>query len=397
MTSASPRQNRNGTISWRVQFRIGGRVCQETFADDQAANEFAALVDRVGGSAARKVLEARNTAGVGMPTLREWTATYLDAASGHLTGVEPGTRANYAREAERSFLNVLGDLPLNAITKSDVGRWVAWQEEQPSKRFEGRLVAPKTMRNYANLLSQMLFAAVEAQIIPTNPANRTRVSKGARREGVFLTRDEFTTLLHFIPQKWERLVMFLAGSGCRWGEATALTWGDFNLNVSPATVRITKAWKKSTNGAPVLKHPKTSRSRRTISIPDDVIGALGKAGASDELVFKNSAGTHLWPGSFHTRVWQPAVRAASDPELCEQEGLTPLRRRPTIHDLRHGHASWLIAAGTNLMDVQARLGHENIDTTVGVYGHLAPDAHGRMSDTIANVLQGVRPLRVIES
>lgn len=48
------------------------------------------------------------------------------------------------------------------------------------------------------------------------------------------------------------------------------------------------------------------------------------------------------------------------------------------------------------MDVQARLGHENIDTTVGVYGHLAPDAHGRMSDTIANVLQGVRPMRQIE-
>ncbi|MCA0329475.1 MAG: tyrosine-type recombinase/integrase [Actinobacteria bacterium] len=45
-----------------------------------------------------------------------------------------------------------------------------------------------------------------------------------------------------------------------------------------------------------------------------------------------------------------------------------------MHDLRHSHASWLIAAGVPLPVIQRRLGHESIQTTVDVYGHLAPDA-----------------------
>ena len=52
-------------------------------------------------------------------------------------------------------------------------------------------------------------------------------------------------------------------------------------------------------------------------------------------------------------------------------GLDP---RPRVHDLRHSHASALIAAGIPLPVIQRRLGHESIQTTVDTYGHLAPDA-----------------------
>ncbi len=41
-----------------------------------------------------------------------------------------------------------------------------------------------------------------------------------------------------------------------------------------------------------------------------------------------------------------------------------------MHDLRHSHASWLIAAKVPLPAIQGRLGHESITTTVDRYGHL---------------------------
>ena len=50
-------------------------------------------------------------------------------------------------------------------------------------------------------------------------------------------------------------------------------------------------------------------------------------------------------------VWRPA---------CEAAGLTDL---PRFHDLRHSHASWLLAGGADLQVVKERLGHASIMTT----------------------------------
>lgn len=394
MASVTPRKARNGDVMWRVQFRIDGKMCQESFLDEKGAREFGRLVDTVGGAAARSVLEARQSKHVGMPTLREWTKKYLDPESGMLTGIEPGTRAGYERNAERSFLKVLGDMPIDSIGRADVGRWIMWQEAQPSKIYKGKTVSPKTVRNYHAVLSSVLTAAVDEQLIPSNPAHKTRISKGVKHEGVLLSREEFSTLLHFIDDRYKRFLLFLVGTGCRWGEATAITWGDINFDMNPVTVRIDKAWKKSTNGAPVLKHPKSSKATRTISLWPELVEALGTPGEPEALVFGSpESGTHLWPGRFRSSTWLPAVNSAMDKDLCKAQGHKPLSKRPTVHDLRHTHASWLVASGAPLPFVQARMGHESITTTIGVYGHLLPDAHIQMADMMAQTMSSVLPLQ----
>ena len=378
-------------------FRIDGRQRQESFTTPEAAYEFARLVDKVGGAAAVKVLEARRNAHDDMPTLREFTYRYLNPDSGMLTGITPGTRAGYRKIADRSFLPILGDLPINAIGKDDVGRWVAWQEKQPAARAD-RPVSAKTVRNYHAVLSSVLAAAVDEKLCDANPAYRTRLTEGVRREGVFLTRDEFATILNFIPARYQGLFLFLAGTGCRWGEATALTWGNVNTDVTPATVRVEKAWKKGETGAPVLSTPKSKKARRTISVTADVIEAMGERGPADQLVFRGPlSGEHLWYGRIRTRIWTPAVEKAHDKELCEAEGLTPISKSPRIHDLRHSHASWLVAGGVPLPYVQVRLGHENITTTIATYTHLQPDAHVQMATVIGQTLTGVRPLRAVDA
>lgn len=402
MASVTPRALASGEIRWRVQGRLQGKMQQETFLHEKGAREFAAHVDGVGWVAARAVKKARSDNGTAAPTLREYTARYLSPESGLLTGVEKGTREGYEAVAERSWLQLLGDVPIDLITKPDVGSWLAWQERQPVWRdrhkptADQKPVSAKTVRNYHALLSAVFKSAVEEGLRSDNPAFKMRVTRGVKRENVFLTPAELSTILHILPPRYRRVVMFLAGTGLRWGEMSALTWGDVNLHGNPPTVRVTRAWKKS-KGAPVLSYPKSSKSRRSVSLSHHVLAVMGQPGASDEWVFPAPQGGHMWHGAFYTRVWRKAVEEASDLERCRAMGLEPLRREPTVHDLRHTHASWLIAQGKPLPHIQARMGHESITTTVGVYGHLVPDAHEQMAMAIDVTLADVRmPLSITQ-
>src|SRR5690606_2374876 len=89
-----------------------------------------------------------------------------------------------------------------------------------------------------------------------------------KRKMVILTQSEFAVLLHFLPEQWRPLVLWLAGTGMRWGEATALTWGDLDRDARPRLVHIDKAWQKPEIGTkPVLGPPKTDAGERTISLP----------------------------------------------------------------------------------------------------------------------------------
>ena len=52
---------------------------------------------------------------------------------------------------------------------------------------------------------------------------------------------------------------------------------------------------------------------------------------------------------------------------------------PTLHDLRHSHASMLIAMDFSVVDVQRRLGHRKPDTTLRIYTHQWKHRHAQRS------------------
>ena len=72
-------------------------------------------------------------------------------------------------------------------------------------------------------------------------------------------------------------------------------------------------------------------------------------------------GTPISRNTFRTRVWRPAV-AASGIDFDVR-----------VHDLRHAHASWLLAGGSHLKSVMDRMGHAQI-TTTQKYLHTLPVA-----------------------
>ncbi|MCJ8505781.1 site-specific integrase [Kocuria flava] len=196
----------------------------------------------------------------------------------------------------------------------------------------------------------------------------------SQREAALLSTAHVQLIADTVPDQYSALVQFLAGTGARWAEATALETRDIDLTGDRGVVAITKAWKRD-RGEGVLDAPKTRRGRRSVTMGERLTNLMREhlvEHEPDELVFQHPAGRQLTNYWFFAHVWRPTVE--------DLGGQPPAQ--PRVHDLRHTHASWLIQQGVALPVIQRRLGHESIATTVNVYGHLADDADRLAADAL---------------
>lgn len=358
------RERNDGTPYWQVRFRENGRECSVSWDNPVQAEQYDNLVKQVGATRAREICK------IAAAPLRETTVrTYLQRHNDGLSGIEPGTIARYRAYVANDIGPALGDIPLHALSRDDIAAWIRAMTKAGA--------SGKTIKNKRDYLSGALKAAVRTGQLARNPCEDVKSPRWDREEMVFLTRDEFQLLLEHVSDYWKPLVEFLIASGCRWSEATALK--PAAVDRAHGTVRITKAWKTGAGGY-VLGVPKTKRSVRTINVSTSVLDKLDYTG---EWLFTNSGAGNRNPGgpvrihSFNPNVWRPAVLRA------QKAGLT---KRPRVHDLRHTCASWLMQAGRPLPSVQQQLGHESIQTTSDVYGHLDRSSGQGNADVIGRML-----------
>lgn len=356
MASVSARPRTDGTVAYRVQFRLtrGGPPTTETFDTAREAGAFAQLVDRIGGAAARAKRIALERSGPVTPALAEVLEDYIAAAP----DITPGTAAEYRRVLSRSGLDErLGAFPVSMIDRVDVEQWVQARAAGVSAKTKRR-VSPKTIRNEHGLLSSLLQHAVARGWATANACEKVRLPSAEHHELQILTTQELGRIVDALSEVYRPLVLLLAATGMRWGEATALTWRD--VDVAGARIRIRQAWKHSAAGGRELGAPKTRTAYRTIETTAAMIAALGTPGEPDQLVFRNRHGRQVQHHTFHQHHWTKACTAAK------------LDPRPRVHDLRHFAASHMLAAGADLFEVSRALGHRSIKTTTDVYGHLVP-------------------------
>ena len=377
MASLQTRTLSSGETTYRVALRVAGRQRIVTLDTPEGADELIQLARKIGEAAALAVLDARTGRDVRVPLLSEHLERHLELLAASAT---PGTIADYRRMAARTWLPRLGPLPLSAVTRDVIREWVAWQRRQPARG--GSTYSPKSIANAHGLLSAVLASAVEAGHITANPARGIALPHDhVHAEMTALSENEFVTLLGHVPDHYQPLVLTLVGTGMRWGEATALTVADLDLDGAQPAVRIRQAWKKAEHGV-YLGAPKSWRGRRTVSLPEQAVAVLretieGKR--PDDLVFTTVQGRRVQAQHFRERIWHPAVLRAD------------LGKSPRVHDLRHTHASWMIARGMNLTTLQRRLGHEKITTTSDIYGHLMPEAQAQAAASATLSLAGALP------
>ncbi len=321
------------------------------------------------------------------PTIAALVREHIDL----LTGIGPNARASHGRYLKHHIGPLLGTAPVSSIGYREVAGFI--------RGLSAKGLSPKTIANIHGLLSASMTTAVRLAYRTDNPCVGVSLPKSqlTHDEMTVLTRDEFALLLSKVAPFYQPFVLTLVATGLRFGEATALTLGDVDTSTRPATIRVTKAWKRDEDSRYYVGPPKTKRARRTVSLPDelvDVLLPLLAAKRPDELLFTNTTGQWLSSSRFWTSRWTPALDAACHP--VKPDG-TPdpdaprLTKRPRVHDLRHTHASWMLAAGTDLFVLQRRLGHESITTTTETYAHLMPDQQKAAADAAAKALSGLVP------
>jgi integrase len=177
------------------------------------------------------------------------------------------------------------------------------------------------------------------------------------------------------------LVTLALATGMRRGELLGLRWSDVDLD--RAVLRVERSMEETIKGGLRFKEPKTRHGRRSITLPATAIAVLrehrkaqqerrlqlgqGKAPA-DALVFTTWDGEPQSPNGL-SKEWS---------RMLKQATLRPV----TLHSLRHTHASHLIAAGHDVLAVSRRLGHGSPTITLGVYGHLFPNADDKAAGSV---------------
>jgi integrase len=95
----------------------------------------------------------------------------------------------------------------------------------------------------------------------------------------------------------------------------------------------------------------------------------------EALLFANGAGNAIGHASFMARHFKPALARADLPSSVR------------FHDLRHTHASLLIAMGAHPKAIQERLGHSSITVTLDIYGHLFPGVGDELAKSLDAMIQ----------
>lgn len=251
-----------------------------------------------------------------------------------------------------------------AIEPSDIRIWVG--------SLVTRGYAPATIV----MLHQMVAAALEQAVtdgyLVTTPSRNIALPRIEKAERSYLTPSQIATLAEAIHPRFKALVLVAGYTGLRAGELTGLRISDLDLLRRRLTVRQTLV---DVGGHITFGPPKTSSSRRTVSLPKsicDVIAGHLSEFPTDELVFTSTQDQAIRWSNFRRRYWKPALAAADLPDV-------------RFHDLRHSHASILISQGTHPKVIASRLGHSKIGVTMDTYGHLFDGLDEGAADVLDSV------------
>lgn len=383
MSSIEVRHNaETGVTRYRVRYRHGGSNKAVPFTTKAGAEKWQKLLDAVGPVRALEALK-----GVPLDPNTRTVAEQVVNHIAHLTGITDGTRKRYTGYFDRRISHTpLGCTPLPMLTRDTCAAWV--------NELAAAGLSAKTIRNHHSVLSDALRSAVREGLIPANPAEGLRIESpdvDDSDEMVVLTDSEVIRFVQATPEHWRPMVAFMFGTGVRWQEASALRVGDVDLERKEA--RIVRAWKDTAGQGHQLGKPKSKRSRRTIVFEHGTaaaIRALVEGRPPEAFVFTNTLGGPVRYSNFNEQAWAPAahVIAGDTPrEVKPARGRTRIEwtpgpgKRVTPHDSRHTYASTQIRRGKPLTHIQRQLGHESINTTNNIYGHIiTQDLHDSLGD-----------------
>lgn len=240
---------------------------------------------------------------------------------------------------------------------------------------------PSYVRSIHGLFSIAMDRAIVLGLAETNAGRVVGNVKKRKVKIEFWTKKEFEQVLsviykddyyqHFIFMSFWLLFM----TGMRIGEATALQWEDINFDTG--VIRITKTlYYKNINDYQFVE-PKTRASIRDIVLDSDTLALLKEWQERQQDI--------LDTGFIMSYNGFPTQKSCMSHAITRFSKLAGVHRIKT-HALRHSHASLLISMGENPLIIKDRLGHEDIETTLGTYGHLYPNSNFEVASKLKGII-----------
>ncbi|MCR2811272.1 MULTISPECIES: site-specific integrase [unclassified Microbacterium] len=220
------------------------------------------------------------------------------------------------------------------------------------------------------ILAAIFDTAVKDRSLAANPARDVGVPRKGKKGKAYLTHAQVELLARNAAEP--TLVRFLAYTGLRWGEATALRIRHLDLGRRRASIEENAVM---VNNTVIMGTPKTHKTR-SVPLPAFLVQELRlrvQARHRDAYVFGDGAEPLRLPNS-KDGWFAGAVRRAQQAD--------PNVPRVTPHDLRHTAASLAVSAGANVKAVQRMLGHASAAMTLDTYSDLFDDDLDAVSEAL---------------
>jgi integrase len=311
-------------------------------------------------------------------------AQFFERWLSHMTSqVDERTHIGYAEKARKNINPLLGSTLLTRLQPEQISQ--AYAQALASGRCDGRGgLSPRTVHHMHRILKQALGQAVKWGLLKRNPCDAVDPPRVEKRE--MLTFDTAQTADALSEMRRTRfLIAYLLAAICglRRGEIAALRWKNVDLDagvlkIVQTTRQIGKVvtYKpvKNTKGRPValsglmLEELKGHRAKQV-----EELLRFGVKLSGESFVFAQPDGGPIKPGSV-TNEWKRLVKKHTLPRI-------------RFHDLRHTHATAMLASGIHPKIASERLGHSSIAITLDLYSHVLPNMQADAIETMDNELR----------
>lgn len=248
-----------------------------------------------------------------------------------------------------------GSVALGDIRPTAVQQWVS----DLTRGVDGaKPVGATVVIRTHQVLSGILADAVADHLLARNPATGVKLPRKTRTRNIYLTHGQVAELAA-ASGEYEGLVLLLAYTGLRWGEATGLRIRDLDMLRRRATISENAV----EVGSEIIVGTTKGHKLRSVPLPNFLLPYLARqceARDLSDLLFPGDDGGYLKRPHAGSGWFDKAVRASGVP-------------RTTPHDLRHTAASLAVSAGANIKAVQKMLGHASAAMTLDIYADLLDD------------------------
>ena len=282
-----------------------------------------------------------------------------------ITGVNWANGQLPASLQKRMSFPAFGDMNIEEITAKDVQAYLNANQEQDKK----------SLKNYLNLLKQILDSAVEDKIIEENPAASSRIfnpsDKKTPREALPIDQiKEIIDAMHQMENCEEKLLLALfIHTGARRGEVLGLRWEDIDFDKKLVHIRRNNT--QITGEGAHIGTTKTKNGARTIPFGDHF----------KELLLPFQATGYIFGGEKPFQQWDYDTLMRKLKKRVNLYGAT-------VHGLRHTYLTMLVGEGVDLKTAQTIAGHSSIKTTMDIYVDPRTDKITEAGETMDALLNG---------